>query len=112
MAGTVIKMSGHHEQGIKDLAGILKWNLKADLVSESCQDFGDAAVILLCFEKFYWRVGSYASLTVMLTEHETEQTADLIGFGGGSSMVNFDYGANTNFAKLAKKLLIENGFQE
>lgn len=112
MAGTAIKMRGRYAQGINELAYLIKRNLNAELVSDCRQNFGDAAVILLCFEKYYFRIGSYASLTVMLTEHETEQTADLIGFGGGTGMFNFDYRSNQNFIIHAKKLLMEHGFSE
>ena len=111
MGNTVIKMKGCHATDIKNLAWILRKEINADLVSESCQEFDKTTVILLCFEKFYWRVGSYASLTVMLTEHESLQTADIIGFGGGSGMINISYGANSNFANIARKLLAEHGFQ-
>lgn len=111
MGNTVIKMKGCHTTDIKNLAGILKREINADLISESCQEFDKTTVILLCFEKYYFRVGSYASLTVMLTEYESQQTADIIGFGGGSGVFNISYGANSNFTNLARKLLAEHGFQ-
>jgi len=111
MGATVIKMEGNHTTSIKNLAGILKSRLNAELVSESCQEFDKAAVILLCFEKYYFRNGSYASLTVMLTEYESKQTADIIGFGGGAGILNISYGANSNFTNIAKNLLVEHGFQ-
>ena len=47
MGATVIKMEGNHTTSIKNLAGILKSRLNAELVSESCQEFDKAAVILL-----------------------------------------------------------------
>ncbi len=111
MGNTVIKMSGSHTAGIKEIANAFRREIGADLVSESCQEFDGAAVILLCFEKYYFRNGSYASLTVMLTEQGEAQTADIIGFGGGTGLFNFSYGANSNFTEAAKKLLTKYGFQ-
>ena len=110
MGATVIKMEGNHTTSIKNLAGILKSRLNAELVSESCQEFDKAAVILLCFEKYYLRNNSYASLTILLTEDDAEQTAEIIGFGGGNGLFNISFGANSNFANTAVKILKEHGF--
>lgn len=111
MGNNIIKMKGCHTTDIKQLASILRREIKADLISESCQETGGTTVILLCFEKYYFRIGGYASLTIMLTEYETEQTADIVGSGGGTGVYNFNYGANANFSNAARKLLMEHGFQ-
>lgn len=111
MGSTVIKMKGRHDAGIGDLADLIRREIGADLISESRKEYCDGAVILLCFEKFYFRTGSYASLTVMLTEDNVQQTADIIGFGGGSGLLNFSYGSNSDFARSAQKILSAHGFQ-
>lgn len=111
MSNTIIKMKGYYDSGIRNLADILRREIGADLISESSQEFSDGAVILLCFEKYYFRTGSYASLTILLTERESQQTADIIGSGGGAGLFNFSYGSNSDFAGSAKKTLMNYGFQ-
>lgn len=111
MSNTILKMKGYYDSGIRNLADILKREIGADLISENCQEFSDGAVILLCFEKFYFRTGSYASLTIQLTERNSQQTADIIGYGGGAGLFNISYGSNSDFAGSAKKTLMRYGFQ-
>ncbi len=98
--------------GIKSLVSALKRDLDADLITESCRAFSGAYAVLLCFEKYYFRNNSYAGLTIMLTEEQENQTADIIGFGGGNGLFNFSLGANSNFADTAKSILENYGFQE
>ena len=84
-------------------------------IRKSVKDFkvlGNAFVMLLSFERYYWRNGSYASLTVMLTDDGQMQTADIVGSGGGEGLWNFSYGANAEFADMAVEVLQEYGFQE
>jgi len=65
---------------------------------------------LLSFEKYFMRNGSYASLTVLLTENGNVQTADIIGSGGGEGIFNLSWGANSDFADMAERVLSKNGF--
>ena len=71
---------------------------------------GSAEIRLLNFEKFYFRNGSYAGLTVMLTETEKSQNADIAGFGGGEGLLNISWGANFEFAERAAEILESCGF--
>lgn len=105
-------MIGRSPAGIKSLVSALKRELDADLITESCRAFSGAYAVLLCFEKYYFRNNSYAGLTIMLTEEQENQTADIIGFGGGNGLFNFSLGANSNFADTAKSILENYGFQE
>jgi len=73
---------------------------------------GDATAWLLSFERFYFRNGSYATLTIMLTETGNEQTADIIGSGGGEGILNFSLDANAPFASMAFDILQQCGFKE
>ena len=66
-------------------------------------------VHVLTFEKFYFRNGSYASLTVVLTENNDEKTADIIGSGGGEGLFNISWGANSSFARDAENILRDYG---
>lgn len=115
MEHAITAMRGTRALDIRELADLLKRKLQeksAELVSENWRTLEDSKIVLLSFEKFYWRNSSYAGLTVMLTECGSLQTADIIGFGGGSGLLNFSLGANTDFAKLAENLLSSYGFEK
>lgn len=58
------------------------------------------------------RSSGYGSLTILLTEHENTQFADIIGSGGGDGILNIGPGANTNFAGRAAKILSAYGFAQ
>lgn len=111
MSSLCIKMNGTKAASIKEIANFLKERIGAELVYESWKSFDSSSVVLLAFEKYYFRNGSYASLTVMLADKEHVQTADIIGFGGGEGLLNISWGANSNFAKKAADLLQKYGFR-
>ena len=110
MSSVNIKMKGDKSKEIKQLAGILKGEINAELVCDSRRSLDDVSVILLSFEKYYMRNGGYASLTVMLVESEDAQTADIIGSGGGEGIFNISWGANSEFAEMAERVLYRYGF--
>lgn len=112
MGSVNIKMRGYHAGGIREIAAALKRGVNAELVSESWRSLPGASAVLLSFERYYFRNGSYASLAVMLTEQENLQTADIIGSGGGEGLFNISWGANSDFANMAAGLLQKYGFRE
>ena len=67
---------------------------------------------LLSFERYYWRNESTASLTIMLTEHDNIQTADVIASAGGRGIFNISRGANSDFAQDASDILERHGFKK
>lgn len=111
MAGVFTKMNGSGEKSIASAAAALKNEINAELVAESRRIVGNASVVLLSFEKYYMRNSSYASLTVMLTESDGQQTADIIGSGGGEGIFNISWGANSDFADTAERILLRYGFR-
>lgn len=111
MSCKVTKMIGNHKFQIEELTRILKTDLPGELVTESLRYFDHCKVVLLFFEKYYFRNGSYANLTIMLTETEESQTADIIGSGGGEGIFNISWGANTDFAEAAESILANRGFK-
>lgn len=111
MSCEVIKMTGRGAAGIQEMAKALKEALRDELISESWRSLDGASVVLLSFEKYFFRNGSYASLTVMLTETADTQTADIIGSGGGEGLFNISWGANADFADMAADLLQRYGFR-
>ena len=82
----------------------------AEAVFEKKQIFGETEVWLLVYEKYFLRVNSFASLTVLLTEESGRQTAQIVVSGGGESMSNVSHGAERRLAKECIKALEEAGF--
>lgn len=111
MSSVNIKMIGNGTKGIQSLAVELVNGIRAELVAQSTRNLSGASVVLLSFEKYYMRTGSYAGLTVMLTEEDDHQTADIIGFGGGGGLFNVSWGANSDFADMAQRILYQYGFR-
>lgn len=111
MSSVNIRMKGNHSKSIEKTSNILKEEINAQLVAENQRSYSDVNVILLSFEKYFMRNGSYASLTVLLTEDEIKQTADIIGSGGGEGIFNLSWGANSDFADMAERVLSMNGFK-
>lgn len=112
MASITKKMHGKSTVPLCELAEIVKRDLKAEFVSEVRRTFGDATVALLCFEKYFFRNGSYASLTILLTEEPSGHMADIIASGGGEGIFNSSLWANEDFANEAVMFLEPYGFCE
>lgn len=112
MSNQVIQMRNKTRgKSVADLAYLLRDEINADMIfGKPCQ-IGGGDVALLCFERMYFRNGSYASLAVMLTDDGEVQTADIIGYGGGGGLGNFSWGANRSFAEMAEEVLRKQGFQ-
>ncbi|MCI6927286.1 DUF6054 family protein [Butyricicoccus porcorum] len=112
MSSVSIRLRGSHAAGIEALANVLKEEINAELIAESWRSLHDVRVVLLSFERYFFRNGSYASLTVLLTESQDMQTADIVGSGGGEGLFNISWGANSDFAEMAAELLRKYGFCE
>lgn len=112
MSNQIIQMRNRTRgKSVADLAYLLRDEINADMIfGKPCQ-IGSGDVALLCFERMYFRNGSYASLAVMLTDDGEVQTADIIGYGGGGGLGNFSWGANRSFAGMAEEVLRKQGFQ-
>lgn len=112
MASEIIKMQCDCKvKDIQELCDILGKEISAEFLHKKVVEMGTGTAILLAFEKYYFRTGSYTSLTIMLTEDRLVQTADIIGSGGGGGMFNFDWGSNASFANKAADVLKQYGFR-
>lgn len=110
MSGVYTKMRGRSVASILEIATHLKRALNtAELICDNHRKIDFVSVHILTFEKFYFRNGSYASLTVVLTENNDEKTADIIGSGGGEGLFNISWGANSSFARDAENILRDYG---
>lgn len=112
MSGITIQMRGQCFDNIGDMAEVLKSQLSAELISENYRRVGLVNVCVLAFEKFFFRNGSYTSLTVVLTEDGENKTADIIGSGGGEGLFNISWGANREIATDAASILKKFGLTE
>lgn len=60
---------------------------------------GEAKIATFVFEQYFFRNGSYASLTVTLVNYRDINTITTVGSGGGDGMFNFSWGAEEDFVK-------------
>ena len=110
MAGTDIQMTAQKQLSLPQICQKLNSIGDVERVAHIEHSDNDVHSVLLVYERYYVRVSSYASLTVLLTEHGQTQTADVIACGGGDGYLNFSLGANRNFAREYAKALEECGF--
>lgn len=98
---------------IIELAEFIKDNFDGELVCSEYQDLNDnTKVLVMNYEKYYFRVSSYVGLTIVITEYNGVQTAIITGFGGGGGLLNISYGANNSFAARMAEVLKKLGFEE
>lgn len=110
MAGTSIRMIGDGKCSLSDIHAKIHYIEGAEQVFHQELSFDSTDVWLLVYEKYYFRTNSYASLTILLTEQGTRQTAQIVATGGGSGMANNSLGANRQFARQCVQALEECGF--
>ena len=82
---------------------------KFEFKDEIIRELGDTKTLLLIFENWFLRTGSYASLVIMLSEYQGYQSADIIATGGKKAL--FSFGAESDFAKFGEDALKNLGFQ-
>jgi hypothetical protein len=110
MAGATIHMTANKQRTLQEIHEKIHYIEGAEQISKSAQAINGVTIWTLVYEKFYFRVGSYTSVTIVLTEHGQEQTACVVAAGGGEGVVNYSYGANRNFAKACVQMLETCGF--
>ena len=110
MAVTKIRMTAERTHTLSDIHAKIHYIKGAEQVFHQEMHFDCTAVWLLVYEKYFSRVNSYASLTVLLTEQGETQTAQIVSSGGGNSISNISLGANQRFAKECVQALEEAGF--
>ena len=110
---TIIRMQRPTQGDLSVVAQQLKQNLRrGELTGESRRNGSEGGAMMLNFEKYYFRNGSYAALSVMLTDLGVVQTADIVGSGGGEGIFNISLGANSEFAQDAAAILWKIGFRQ
>lgn len=113
--GMVIELEKKSEGSVRETADYVmesfqKKALGPELVLDKESKIGTVTVLLLIFEKMFYRNESYANLTIQITDDTKVQKATIIGSGGGKGPFNWSLGANQEFAESAAVLLEESGF--
>ena len=111
MAGATIRMTARKQESLQAIHKKLHHIEGAEQISKSTQTVNDVEIWTLVYEKYFFRTGSYTSITVVLTEFGPIQTACVVSSGGGEGVVNHSFGANRNFAKACVTALESCGFQ-
>lgn len=113
MSSKLIHMSRTSQDELSTIAARLEKELwRAEMVGKNSRGSGSGEAMMLNFEKLYFRNGSYATLSVLLTDFGGLQTADIVGRGGGEGLFNISWGANSEFADDAADILRGMGFQK
>lgn len=110
MAGTTITMKANKRKTLQEIHAEIHYIVDAEQISKTEQTVNGVTIWTLAYEKYFFRTGSFTSVTVVLTEYENEQTACIVASGGGAGMVNHSYGANRRFAKECLEKLESCGF--
>ena len=76
---------------------------------EILRELGDTKTLLLIFENWFFRTGSYASLVILLSEFRGYQSADIIATGGKEDFCS--WGVEADFSKYGEEALKALGFQ-
>ena len=111
MSGVHSRLQCKEDRSLQDIIRQIGYISDAEQVSAIHHTIGEADIHLLVYEKYYFRVGGYASLTVQLVKQEGLITADIIGSGGGEGIFNQSLGANRKFAKECTDILQTLGFR-
>ena len=74
-------------------------------------EFENRKATIFIAEAYYYRIGSYITLTVIIEETVDKTTVEIIS-SGGSSYWGFSLGAEKDAIKRIVQLLKENGFIE
>ena len=115
MSCAVIKMNRPPRQDFRELpvnilASFEEKPFAPELVYQELSDVNGVSVFLMVFEKFYLRNSSATAATVQILDSGTEQTATIIGVGGGSGILNTNHGSHADFTAALAAALAKYGF--
>ena len=108
MAKIVKMVPNGNVYSIDQVVNYLCENVNAELVCTVPQ--ANNTAVMLCFEKYYFRNSSYASLSILITHNSFGQEITIVGYGGGNGFLNVSWGANNSITKDAVGLLKKFGY--
>ena len=109
MAATV-KMIAEKQLSLYEIRNKLNLSCIAGEISCFSQSVNNVEIMLLIYQRFYFRGGDYANISVAFTEYDNKQTACIVSYGGGKSAADWSYGANRDFANKFVKEMEALGF--
>ena len=83
--------------------------LDMELKAEIFRELGETKTLLLVYENWFFRTGSYASLLILLSEFRGYQSADVMATGGKENFCS--WGAEADFVEVGEKALENLGFR-
>ena len=110
MAGIAVRMTAQKENSLQKIHETIHAIKDVEQVKKLEAKIHDATIWLLVYEKYFFRTSNYASLTVLLTEQDMLQTADIVISGAGDALANLSWGADEKLAKSCVKALESLGF--
>ena len=113
MASKKIEMYAEKKYELEEIKDRIKAEfdkqfLNVEFKDEILRELGETKTLLLIYERWYLRTGSYASLVIMLSEFRGYQSADIISTGGRDDFIS--WGAESDFAKWGEEALRNLGF--
>jgi len=84
--------------------------LTCELKDSSTVTVGEYPAIMLVFEKYYMRNKSRASLSVLVTGGDSIHVSAISSGGGVGILLNFTWGAESDFVNIIASLMESNGF--
>jgi len=112
MASLEMKGKGSMDGVVQKLAeDIQNSGVSCTMVDSVDHLFDDTRVVVMVFEKYYWRANNRASLTVVVAGTNGEITVNAIGSGGGQgAFLSFSWGAEDSFVSVVQDSLNGMGF--
>ena len=104
-----IRMRANVIYNIHQIADEIQRNLLSDFICREPVCNGYA--VMLCYEKYFVRVSSFASLTVLISQEMSSTDVVIVGSGGGAGVLNMSWGTNKSYAAEVQKLLLNYGFE-
>ena len=88
--------------------GIENSGLSVQLVDQSTITLNGVKVAVRVYDKYFFRNGNRASLTLTVVGDQDDVTVSAIGAGGGSGVLfNFSLGAEDNLVELVQRIVEE-----
>lgn len=108
------KMVGHlsmSETRKKIDAAVVGGSITGQVLFENVYGNEDHKVMVIVYEKYYYRAANRVSLTVVIEEKDDQTLVDATSTGGGQGIIfRFSWGAETSFAKIVVNSLTSSGF--
>ena len=95
MASRKIEMYAEKQYELEEIKNRIKEEFDkhkfsdVEFKNEILRELGETKTLLLIFENWFLRTGSYASLVIMLSEYQGYQSADIVATGGKETFFSF-----------------------